>query len=203
MNEPVYDLSTGEINPYPTFEYQTLIYHDSDFEFVSKDLYPPAMQETAVMVQLVRMASVSNINDIVQEYLQNRRELNYPCFMVLHEDKCDVYILGQRFLDHYGIEPIEDNEVVTDFWLAQFRYHKNMIAHAITDWAVQDYANMVEIMAERDDVPSRVIGRVDGGDILGRNFWYCSEYHCPDCGDEVQDDDDYDDIDYDDEEEED
>ncbi|KAJ2401716.1 hypothetical protein GGI23_001207 [Coemansia sp. RSA 2559] len=182
MDEPVYDLSTGEVIQYPTFEYQTLIYHESDFEFVSKELYPPAMRDTPVMVQLVKMESVDNINDIVQDYLQNRSDCNYPSFIVLHDNICDVYVLGQRFLDSHGIEPIEDDEVTMDFWIARFRYHKNMIAHAITDWVVQDYMNMVEIMTGRDDIPTEVVGRVDGGNILGSGIhWNCSAYDCPNC----------------------
>ncbi|KAJ2214200.1 hypothetical protein IW140_005226 [Coemansia sp. RSA 1813] len=182
MDEQVYELSSGEIVQYPSFEYQTLIYHVSDFEFVSKDMYPPPMRDTPVMVQLVKMESVDNINDIVQDYLQNRRECNYPSMMVLHDNTCDVYILGQHFLNHYGIHPIEEgDEISMDFWIARFRYHKSMIAHAITDWAVQDYHQMIEIMSERDDIPTESVGRVDGGTIVGSAEWSCDDYECPDC----------------------
>ncbi|KAJ1663861.1 hypothetical protein IW140_004539 [Coemansia sp. RSA 1813] len=122
MDKPVYELSTGKIIQYPSFEYQMLIYHEFNFQFVTQDMYPPSFRDTPLMAQLIKMDSVESINDIVQDYVQNRKELNYSSFVVLHDNICVVYVLGQRFMDHHGIEPIEEgNTIYMDFWIARYR----------------------------------------------------------------------------------
>ncbi|KAJ2607021.1 hypothetical protein EV177_005773 [Coemansia sp. RSA 1804] len=171
MNEPVYDLSTGEIIQYPRFEYQMLIYHaEPEFKLISKDQYPQSSSDLSIHVQLVKMDSVENINDIITDYLENRRDCNYPSFIVLHDDICDVYVLGRRFLDHHDIFPIDEDDddiIDMDFWIARYRYPRNEIVRAIIDWTVQDFFNMTEQMSGREDVPTQVVASVEGGTIVG------------------------------------
>ncbi|KAJ1767370.1 hypothetical protein LPJ74_005402 [Coemansia sp. RSA 1843] len=148
-----------------------------------QDMHPRqrmARDPTATM--LVTMDSVENINDIVQDYVQNRKDLNYSSFVVLHDNICDVYVLGQHFMDHYGIEPIEEGDAIyMDFWIARYRYHKNMIVYAIMRFATESYHNMIEIMSTPLDIPTEVVGRVDGGSIVGSSDWKCSDCDCKDC----------------------
>ncbi|KAJ2567327.1 hypothetical protein IW140_004540 [Coemansia sp. RSA 1813] len=145
-------------------------------------MYPQYFEDAPLMAQLIKMDSVENINDIVQDYLQNRKDREYPSFIVLHDNICDVYILGQHFMDRCGIVPIEEGDTIhMDFWIARYRYHKNMIVYAIMDWAMEDYINMIEAMSSREDIPTEVVGRVDDGSIVGSMDWKCSDYDCKDC----------------------
>jgi hypothetical protein len=177
---PIYDLSTGEHMPTVDREVCSLVYCIDRFEL-------PEVSTNYILA--VEIYKVSSVEEALRNYIEEERhDFNgkpYSHFFVLHDNICDLYIVGNNLLKHYDDMDYDEDDhgrvANINFWLFRARYHKSMFIVALDRILLQQptqCSNAVEF-AEIDVDHAQPLDTLLGHQVIGYNTWECC--NLPEC----------------------